>query len=113
MARRMAQRAAPVNLKPIIETVMLNAEKELADSIEELAEAVKVGEGEASFSFTLQIKKLKKGRFQATLKSRVRAPREPISFDLHVDEATGQLALGFNEAEHGTDDEGDGESDAE
>jgi len=106
-----ANGAAPPDFRPIIDTVEQHFGKELADCIGELNEAVQVGEGQASFSVTLQIKRGKAGRFVATLTSRVRAPREPVTIDMHVDEDTGQLALGFDPAKHGTDDgeeEGEG-----
>ena len=102
--------AAPPDFRPIVETVEQHFGKELSDCIGELNEAVQVGEGQASFSTTLHIKRGKAGRFIATLTSRVRAPREPVSIDMHVDADTGQLALGFNPQEHGTgEDEEEGE----
>lgn len=103
--------AKATDFTPIVDTIEQLYGKELADSIAELNEAVQVGEGQASFSTTLHIKRGKNGRFKATLTSRIRAPREPIEIDMHVED--GQLVLGFDEAEHGTDDgdeEGEGAS---
>ena len=104
---------AKFDFTPIVDQVTGIFSKELADSIGELNEAVAFGEGQASFSCTLQIAKQKGGRFKATLKSRIRAPREPMVIDMHLNEA-GQLELGFDPAVHGTkDDDGDGDSDEE
>lgn len=95
----MARKDPSVDFKPIVQDVALHFEKELSDSIAELNEAVIVGEGEASFSCTIQIKKGKKGKFTATMKSRVRAPRAPIEISMHLN-TKGQLELGYNEIEH-------------
>ena len=75
----------------------------MSDCIAELNGAVQTGEGQASFSTTLQIKRGKKGRFTATLTSRVRAPRPPVTIDMHVE--NGQLVMGFDERKHGIPDE--------
>lgn len=90
------------DFSPIVEDVMEHIGKELADAIPELNEAVQFGDGEGSFSVTLQIKRGKKNRFTATLKSRVRSPRPPIEIDMHLE--NGQLRLGYDEAKHGKED---------
>lgn len=41
----------------------------------------------------------------ATFTTRVRASSEPIEFDMHLED--GQIALGFDEAKHGVDEEPD------
>jgi hypothetical protein len=100
---------ASPDFRPIVETVETYFGKELSDCIDELNQAVQVGDGQASFSTTLQIKRAKNGRFKATLTSRVRAPRVPVEIDMHVED--GQLVLGFIEAQHGTGaEEGEGAS---
>lgn len=91
---------------PIVDAVLPYIEKELADCAPELNAAVQVGEGEGSISITVQVKRAKAGRMKCEIRTRVRAPRPPVSLDFHLED--GQLALGFIESEHGT-----GEGDAE
>jgi hypothetical protein len=84
--------------RKIVTAVTNQFERDLIDALPEIQEGVQTSAAEGSFSTTLQIKAAKKSarRFIATLKPRVRVPREPTEFDMHVAD-DGQLALGFLE----------------
>lgn len=70
----------------------------MLEALPELAAAVERDGAQASYTATLQLKKAgsrKKGfRLEASLKPRVRAPIEPIEYDVHLTDR-GQLALGI------------------
>lgn len=93
--------------KKIVDKIITAFREQLEEAMPQLNEAVQRGDGEASVTATVQIKRKKKGRFAASLKTRVRAPLEPVEFDCHLDGASGQLDLGFDEKEHGIDDGSD------
>lgn len=101
----------------IVDELIPYIEKELVDCMPELAAAVKVGEGEGSISITMQLKQVKPKRgaksptnlVKGEIKTRVRAPRQPIPVELHLDDS-GQLAFGYvvEEVEGGEKDAGKG-----
>lgn len=80
----------------IVTTVIERIERDLIEALPELNEGVNTAAASGSFSSTLQIKSGKRGRFKATVSSRVRTPREPYEIDMHVSD-DGQLALGLPE----------------
>jgi hypothetical protein len=84
----------PAGQKKIVATVMAILEKDLIEVLPELNAGVQTSAAQGSWSPTLQIKKAKKGRFSATLGSRIRVPRESVELDMHVDD-DGQLSLGL------------------
>lgn len=84
----------PAGQKKIVSAVMAFLERDLIEVLPELNAGVQTSAAQGSWSPTLQVKKGKKGRFSATLGSRVRFPREKIELDMHIDD-DGQLSLGL------------------
>lgn len=102
-------KALPKGEQQIVRAVMAHIQQELVDTLPELRAAVAAAAKGASFSTTLQIAKAKKGRFKATVGARIRAPREALELDMHVDDS-GQLALGLPSGWNEGGEAGDGES---
>ena len=90
--------ALTADVRKVIQRATQHFESELIQAWDELTAGVRTSSAEGSFSTTLQIRRAKK-RFKGTMSCRVRTPREPLDFDLHLDD-DGQLALGL-----GPDDE--------
>ena len=110
------RKTLPKGHRAIVKLVLEKIEEELIDVLPELNAAVQRGNGEGSFSTTLQISRAKKGRFKATVSAKVRSPREKIELDMHID-ADGQLSLGlpagFNESDPAAEGGGEGGGDVE
>ncbi len=85
----------------------------LAARLPELRDAVQVADKQSSITATLALPPSKKGSFKGALSMRVRAPEEPIHYDMHIDEDTGQLKLGLGPAAGPDDGPGDGEEPAD
>lgn len=97
----------------LIKRIVSDFRAEMEAALPELAAAVEAGQASGSFTATFQVARISKRksggrRLEAQLKTRVRAPREPRTYDVHLD-AKGQLRLGLGkEAEESPADTGSG-----
>ncbi len=89
-------KAMPKGVKAAIQFCAEEYRRNLIDAWEEVNAGVNSAKAEGSISNTLAIKadRAGRGRFRATMTSRVRTPQEPVEIDLHLDK-DGQLSLGL------------------
>ncbi len=80
--------------RKIVRAYIRQVERDFIEALPELNEGVNTSGAEGSISTTFAIKKAKHGRFAGTLTCRVRTPREPTEFDLHIGDDH-QLELGL------------------
>jgi hypothetical protein len=99
----------PVGKRKAIEAVIVDICKNLIGAWDEMNAGVNTDNGQSSFSPTLEIKPGKKNRWHATIKYRVRTPREMTEFEMHLDDSD-QLSFGAPAGGWGDDDAGGGEA---
>ncbi len=80
----------------VVRAVMYAAELEMIDALPELTDGVRSSARQGSWTVTLELRAVGKSEehFKATLKPRVRVPKEPTEFDFHLGEDR-QLELGL------------------
>lgn len=91
------ERLSPDERK-IVRRILAHFELDLIAAIPETIAGVRVSGKQSSFTETITLKPAKKSNLHVALAPRVRAAREGVEFEAHIDESN-QLALGWVEAE--------------
>lgn len=97
------ERLSPDERK-IVKRICAAYELHLIESLPETIAGVRASGKQSSFTETVMLKPAKKSNLHISLAPRVRAARESIEFEAHIDDDN-QLALGWVEAEDEPDDE--------
>jgi hypothetical protein len=90
--------------RKIARRIIAQFELDLLDALPELIAGVRASGKQSSFSETVALKPAKKQNLHISLAPRVRAAREVVEFEAHIDDSN-QLALGWVEAEDEPEDE--------
>lgn len=97
------ERLSPDERK-IVKRICAAYELHLIESLPEAIAGVRASGKQSSFTETVTLKPAKKSNLHISLAPRVRAARESIEFEAHIDESN-QLALGWVEAEDEPDED--------
>lgn len=84
--------------RKIVKRIVTQYEIDLIDALPEMLAGVRASGKQASFTETVALRPAKKSNLHVALAPRVRAAREGVEFEAHIDDSN-QLALGWVEAE--------------